>query len=301
MKLSGVRYLIKQGVDNVWKNRVMAFASFCVLLVSLLLVGISCLFFLNLNSIIGGIEDKNEVIIYIKDNTSDQQIQEMGKKLEQMDNVSSVSFYSKEDAYADLKSDMMEYEVLFESLGDDNPLPDAYRIRVTDISRLSDTLSALNSMQDVDRIRAPYDFVNVLTGLRRIVSVVALAVVVALVIVSMVIISNTTRASVFARRREISIMKYVGATNAFIRLPFFVEGMLTGLMAGAVATVITWFSYDSLVDLLKADADILSIIGVGSIITYNDVALPVTLAYLGAGALVGAIGIVISTRKHLKV
>ncbi|WP_418520551.1 permease-like cell division protein FtsX [Ruminococcus champanellensis] len=301
MKLSGVRYLIKQGVDNVWKNRVMAFASFCVLLVSLLLVGISCLFFLNLNSIIGGIEDKNEVIIYIKDNTSDQQIQEMGKKLEQMDNVSSVSFYSKEDAYADLKSDMMEYEVLFESLGDDNPLPDAYRIRVTDISRLSDTLSALNSMQDVDRIRAPYDFVNVLTGLRRIVSVVALAVVVALVIVSMVIISNTTRASVFARRREISIMKYVGATNAFIRLPFFVEGMLTGLMAGAVATVITWFSYDSLVDLLKADADILSIIGVGSIITYNDVALPVTLAYLGAGALVGAIGSVISTRKHLKV
>ena len=301
MKLSGVRYLIKQGVDNVWKNRVMAFASFCVLLVSLLLVGISCLFFLNLNSIIGGIEDKNEVIIYIKDNTSDQQIQEMGKKLEQMDNVSSVSFYSKEDAYADLKSDMMEYEVLFESLGDDNPLPDAYRIRVTDISRLSDTLSTLNSMQDVDRIRAPYDFVNVLTGLRRIVSVVALAVVVALVIVSMVIISNTTRASVFARRREISIMKYVGATNAFIRFPFFVEGMLTGLMAGAMATIITWFSYDSLVDLLKADTDILSIIGVGSIITYNDVALPVTLAYLGAGALVGAIGSVISTRKHLKV
>ena len=153
----------------------------------------------------------------------------------------------------------------------------------------------------MDRIRAPYDFVNVLTGLRRIVSVVALAVVVALVIVSMVIISNTTRASVFARRREISIMKYVGATNAFIRLPFFVEGMLTGLMAGAVATIITWFSYDSLVDLLKADTDILSIIGVGSIITYNDVALPVTLAYLGAGALVGAIGSVISTRKHLKV
>ena len=105
----------------------------------------------------------------------------------------------------------------------------------------------------------------------------------------------------YDRRDEIAIMKMVGATNAFIRFPFFVEGMLTGLMAGAVATIITWFSYDSLVDLLKADADILSIIGVGSIITYNDVALPVTLAYLGAGALVGAIGSVISTRKHLKV
>ncbi|MCI5815788.1 permease-like cell division protein FtsX [Ruminococcus sp.] len=301
MKLSGIRYLIKQGVDNVWKNRVMAFASFCVLLVSLLLVGISCLFFLNLNSIIGGIENKNEVIIYLQDDTSDQQIEEMGRELEQMDNISSVSFYSKEEAFADLQADMLEYEVLFESLGDDNPLPDAYRIRVADISRLSETLSMLNSMQNVDRIRAPYDFVNVLTGLRRIVSVVALAVVVALVIVSMVIISNTTRASVFARRREISIMKYVGATNAFIRLPFFVEGMLTGLMAGAMATVITWFTYDSLVDLLKQDADILSIIGVGSIISYNDVALPVTLAYLGAGALVGAIGSVISTRKHLKV
>lgn len=301
MKLSGVRYLIKQGVDNVWKNRVMAFASFCVLLVSLLLVGLSCLFFLNLNSFIGGVEDKNEVIIYLLDDTSDQRIEEMGRELGQMDNIASVFFYSKEEAYADLQADMLEYEVLFESLGDDNPLPDSYRIRVTDISRLSGTLSTLNSMQGVDWIRSPDDFVNVLTGLRRIVSVVALAVVIALVIVSMVIISNTTRASVFARRREISIMKYVGATNAFIRFPFFVEGMLTGLMAGAVATIITWFTYDSLVDLLKSDADILSIIGVGSIISYNDVALPVTLTYLGAGALVGAVGSVISTRKHLKV
>lgn len=125
MKASGIKYLIGQGVENIWKNRMMAFASFCVLLVSLLLVGMSVLFYMNITSIIGGVEDKNEVIVYMNEGTTDQELAEFQTELEQIDNISSISFYSKEEAFQDLKKSMSDYEVLFDSLGDDNPLLDA--------------------------------------------------------------------------------------------------------------------------------------------------------------------------------
>lgn len=299
MKLSSFRYLVSQGFDNVWKNRVMAFASFCVLLVSLLLVGISVLFYININAVIGSIEDKNEVIVYLLDETDDARIEEIGKQLTAMDNVSAVTLYSREEAFADLKASMNDYTQVFESLGDDNPLPDAYRIRVNDISQMEETVAAANAIPDVEYVSAPDSFVELLTELRRVIAIIAIAIIIALLIVSMVIISNTTRASVFARRREISIMQSVGATKAFIRFPFFVEGMVNGFMAGAVATLLTWFTYDSLVDML-GNFNVLSTIGLGSIIPYESIAIWVAVAYILAGSLIGALGSVFSTRAHLK-
>ncbi len=299
MKLSSFRYLVGQGFDNVWKNRVMAFASFCVLLVSLLLVGISVLFYININAIIGSIEDKNEVIVYLLDETTDERIEEIGAQLTAMDNVSSVILYSREEAFADLKESMNDYTEVFESLGDDNPLPDAYRIRVSDISKMEETVASATAIRDVEYVSAPDSFVELLTELRRVIAIIAIAIIIALLIVSMVIISNTTRASVFARRREISIMQSVGATKAFIRFPFFVEGMINGFMAGAVATLLTWFTYDRLVDML-GNFNVLSTIGLGSIIPYESIAIWVALAYLLAGSLIGALGSVFSTRAHLK-
>lgn len=299
MKLSSFRYLVGQGFDNVWKNRVMAFASFCVLLVSLLLVGISVLFYINIDSIIGGIEDKNEVIVYLLEDTTEEEIQEIGNQLAAMENVSSVSLYTRDEAFADLKANMSDYSEVFDSLGDDNPLPDAYRIRVSDISNMQLTVSAVQEMDCVEYVSSPDSFVELLTETRHVVAIVAIAIIAALLIVSMVIISNTTRASVFARRREISIMQSVGATKAFIRFPFFVEGMINGFMAGVFATLLTWFTYDSLVDLI-ANFDVLQTIGMGSIIPFDSIAIPVALAYVVVGSLVGAIGSVLSTRKHLK-
>ena len=301
MKLSGVRYLTKQGFDNVWKNRMMAFASFCVLFVSILLVGLSILFYVNLNSIIGGIENKNEIIVFLDEDITKQQTDEVGKKLKQMDNIKSISFYSKKQAFDDMKSSMAEYEEIFDSLGDDNPLIDSYRVKIKDISQTDATVDSLNEIDHVYRIRAPYDFVNILSEMKKIVTIIATAIIVALAIVSMVIISNTTKASVFARRNEISIMKYVGATNAFIRIPFFVEGMITGIIAGMVATLITWMGYDAVVELLTKEVNILNIIGMGSIIPFAEIAFKVAGLYIIAGALVGAVGSVLSTRKHLNV
>ena len=301
MKASGVKYLIEQGVDNVWKNRMMAFASFCVLLVSLLMVGISSLAYININSIVGGIEQKNEVIVYLDDNITDAEIADFGNVLRNMSNVAEVSFYSKEEAYASLKEDMAEYDVLFESLGDDNPLPDAYRIKVADIGEIDSTIQEIRLLDHIFSIRAPYDFVNILVQLRSILTLVMSAIIMAMVIVSMVIISNTTRTSVFARREEIQIMKYVGATDAFIRFPFFVEGMITGFFSGVLALVITWLVYDAVVNALQNQLSLLSIIGTGNIIQFSDIYLPVTLAYVVGGALTGAIGSAISTRKYINV
>lgn len=279
----------------------MAFASFCVLLVSLLLVGLSILFYININSIIGGIENKNEVIVFLDENITPAQTMETEVLLKQIDNIDEVRFYSKDDAFEDMKKSMSEYEELFDSLGDDNPLVDSFRIKIKDISLTSETVTLINELDHIYSIRAPYDFVNILTEMKKIITLVASAIIIALAIVSMVIISNTTKASVFARRNEISIMKYVGATNTFIRIPFFVEGMITGMAAGIAATVITWLGYDAVVDLLTNEVNILNIIGMGSIVSFSDIVLKVALSYILAGAFVGALGSVLSTRKHLNV
>lgn len=301
MKASGVKYLVGQGIDNVWKNRMMAFASFCVLLVSLLLVGISVLAYFNVNSIIGGIEQKNEVIVYLDDDTDQAALEQIGSNLRGMPNVTEVSFYSKEEAYESLKASMAEYEVLFESLGEDNPLVDAYRIKVAEISKISATLAQIRTLDHIYSIRAPYDFVNILVQLRRILTLVMGAIILAMIIVSMVIISNTTKTSVYARREEIQIMKYVGATDSFIRFPFFIEGMVTGFFAGVLALALTWVMYDAVVNTLQNQVALLSIIGMGNIIQFADIYLPVTASYIIGGACIGAVGSAISTRKYINV
>ena len=301
MKASGIKYLIGQGVDNIWKNRMMAFASFCVLLVSLLLVGISVLAYFNINSIIGGIEKKNEVIVYLDDGTTDEQIEQIGSDLRRLPNVSDVSFYSKEEAYESLKQSMADYDVLFESLGDDNPLVDAYRMKVDDIDRIAETIEQIRMFGHIYSIRAPYDFVNILVQLRKILTWVMGAIILAMIIVSMVIISNTTKTSVYSRREEIKIMKYVGATDAFIRFPFFVEGMITGFFAGVLALAVTWAVYNAVVNTLQNQSALLSIIGMGNIIQFTEIYLPVGASYICGGALIGALGSAVSTRKYINV
>ncbi len=296
MKVSGLKYLAGQGVENIWKNRMMAFASFCVLL-----VGVATLFYMNISSMVGGIEDKNEIIVYLNEDTNEEQISVLKGQLSQIDNIADVNFYSKEESFEDLKASMDDYEMLFDSLGDDNPLVDAYRLRVKDIDRIEDTIVQIETLDHIYSIRAPMDFVNLLMELRRIITVVCSVIIVALIIISVVIIANTTKASVFARRSEIQIMKYVGATNAFIRIPFFVEGMVTGFFAGCVAFLITWVSYDSLANLLTQQTDIVSVIGRSSIMSFGQVAGVVVVADIGIGVLFGALGSVLSMRKHLNV
>ena len=184
MKVSGLKYLAKQGVENIWKNRMMSFASFCVLLVSLLLVGVATLFYMNISSMMGGIENKNEIIVYLDENTTQEEVSVLKGQLSQIDNIAEVNFYSKEESFEDLKNSMDGYEMLFDSLGDDNPLVDAYRLRVKNIDQIADTIVQIESLDHIYSIRAPMDFVNLLMELRRIITIVCSVIIVALIVIS---------------------------------------------------------------------------------------------------------------------
>ncbi len=279
----------------------MSFASFCILLVSLLMIGFAVLFTENINLFIGSIEEKNEVVIFLDDDITDEMIEKMEIKLKGMDNVKEVVFYSKEQAFADLKANMQNAEELFNYIGEESPLPDSFKIRVGDISKMSPTLMDINAIEGIETVKAPTDFISILTGLKNITTIVSGTVLGALIIICLVIISNATRASVDIRKREIAIMKYVGATNAFIKIPFFVEGMLMGVIAGVASTFITWGCYDKLCEILTSDSTLWNIMGISGFIPFNSIAPFAAVSYIAAGALIGAVGTVLSTRKYVKV
>lgn len=301
MKISSMNYLFRQGIKNIWTNRIMSVASFCILMVSLLLIGFTTLFIANINSFVDSIENKNEVILFLEDGLSDADIEQIGVKLNNIENVSEVVFYSKEEAFEEIKLGIENSEELFSYVGEESPLPDSYRIRVIDIETMGATLMDVNRLTGIESINAPNDFATILTDLRRVISVISVVILAALIIVSLVIISNAERASVDIRKREIAIMKFVGATNAFIKVPFFVEGMTIGVIAGAVASVITIFGYKELAAMVASEAEMLTAMGIKGLILPEDVIWRIIVGYIAVGALLSAAGTVMSTRKYLKV
>ena len=301
MTLNNLLYLIRQGLINLKRNLMMTFACICVITISLLLVGFTFLFFDNVNRLIGGIEDTNEVAVFLNDDLTQANIEELGQKLSSMDNIEDVTFYSKEEALQSYEETMTGFEDIFASLEDDNPLPNTYRIKVLDISRLDQTVAEIQSLNNIYKVKAPYNFANTLSQLKKTISVISSVLFVALTIVCIIIISNTTKASVLLRKKEISIMRYVGATSTFIRIPFFVEGFTTGLFGGILSLLITYWGYNSLISVITVDMSLWNIIGIGGFLELSSIKWTLILFYLGLGALIGSIGSVLSTKKHIKV
>lgn len=300
MRISGAGYLIKQGVRNILNNNIASVATFCVLTVSLLIVGFTGLFSLNINTFISGVEDKNEVVIFIADDADQEYIEELGNKLKADENISEVIFWSKEEALEGIKADMNDAEDIFSYI-DENPLPDAYRIKIKDITQMSSTLYAINSYSHIEKVKAPFDFVNILTGLKSVITAVCGLILISLVLVSFVMISNITRASVETRHREIAIMKFVGATDSFIKIPFFIEGLVLGILAGVFASLLTFAGYDRLIALLSTETTLFSAMGSSGFIPLNSFMWPLAAIYVGAGALLASAGTVVSVKKHVKV
>ena len=301
MRLSSMRYLVHQGFKGIWKNRMMSFASFCIMLVSLLMVGISVLLAININRIIGGIEDKSELVVQIKDGSTEEEIAELKNNLSALPNINTIEFYSKEQAWESMVKDMSKEEQDLFRYADDNFLPDTFRITVHEIKEMSLTTTQISTFPNVESTRSPTEFTDVLISIRRILGIISGAIVLALIIVCLIIISNTTRASVFARRKEINIMKYVGAKNSFIRIPFFIEGMIVGLLAAAGALGLTKFAYEGVYNIFNNDFKLWSVLGINNLYSFEDLFIPVTIAYAAAGAVIGAVGTSFSTGKHLKV
>ena len=303
MKLSGVKYLADQGVENIWKNKMMAFATFCVLLISLLLVGMAGLFYVNVNSMIQGLGSQNEVVVLMQLGTTDEQNTAAQEAIAAIENVDTIDFISKEEALDRQRTNLPGAQRIFNDyIGDDASfMPDGFSVTVKNNDQIADTTAEIAAIDGVQSANASPQISEFLRELRRVVSLIAGAVIIALAVVSMIIISNTTKASVFARREEIQIMKYVGATNAFIRMPFFVEGMVTGFVAGVGSFFITWAVYRSIYNVLINQSMLMNTFGAGSLIPFNKIRIIVLIAYIVVGAFIGALGSVISTRKHIDV
>ena len=300
MRTSNVTYLVKKGISSIWKNFLMSFASFCILMVSLLLVSCAVLLMMNVNKIMSNIEDTNEITIYLKEDISDKQVEHIKSVLEKNQDITDVKYYSKEQALDDFRDNMAEYSELLDYL-DKNPMPETFLVRVKDLSKIRHVVNTVNDIEGVEQTKAPYDFASVLVQIRNTFTLIGGAVLVALVVVSIVIVSNSIRTSVFARRNEISIMRYVGATSGFIKAPFFVEGMFIGILAGAAAWGLTWLIYDSVFALFSADLTVWQMFGFYGLMPFGDIMWYVLAVNCAAGALLGAVGTVFSTGKYHKV
>ncbi len=300
MRTSNVTYLVKKGISSIWKNFLMSFASFCILMVSLLLVSCAALLMMNVNTIMGNIEDTNEITIYLKEDISDKQVEHIKTVLEKNQDITDVQYYSKEQALEDFRDNMAEYSELLDYL-DKNPMPETFLVRVKDLSKIRHVVNTISDIEGVEQTKAPYDFASVLLQIRNTFTLIGGAVLIALIVVSIVIVSNSIRTSVFARRNEISIMRYVGATSGFIKAPFFVEGMFIGILAGAAAWGLTWLIYDSVFALFSADLTVWQMFGFYGLTPFSDIMWYVLAVNCAAGALLGAVGTVFSTGKYIKV
>ena len=308
MKGNNVTYLVKKGVSSVWKNLVMSFASFSILLVSLLQVSITVLFIMNANIIMGNIEDTNQIAVFVEDSDNEteeahqKKVQHIQDVLNANENIIDVKYVSKEEAAEKWSQSMSgEYGNLLSMVPGGNPMPETFTARVTDVSTIRYTVSAIKSIEGVEQVNAPYDFANALVNIRNAFSVIVIAMLAVLIIVSIVVISNTIRTSVFARRNEITIMKYVGATNGFIKLPFFVEGCFVGIMAGAASWGLTWFIYNSVFSLFTDNLTLWQMFGFFDLIPFDSVKWLLLLANCVVGAFLGAVGTMISMNRYLKV
>ncbi len=298
--MSNFNYLVKRGVGSVFRNAMMSIASFFVLLVSLLLIGVSVLVAMDINVIMTNIEEKNEIDVYVYGDVDQAVLNHIYDALDNNPNRMSVVFYSKEEAWEDKQNEMPEMKELFEYLPE-NPMPHTYRVTVKDISKISETADEFRTIEGVEKVTAPYDFASALVNIRSTLTVIAGAILVVMVITSVIIIYNAIRSSVFARSKEINIMKVVGATNAFVKIPFFIEGMFIGVAAGAASWFITKITYEALVQLFREDITIWQIFGLSSMVQFDDVTWYFLAANCILGALLGAVGTIISTGKYVKV
>jgi len=302
MRLHNFTYLLKEGARNVVSNKLMSLASIGVLMACLLLIGSATLFSLNVNSIVRYVEQQNEVVAFLEADLTREDVQVLELTLGQMDNILETTYISKDAALEQQKADIgPEFEGLLDGLEDDNPLLDRFILRVGDPSRIENTVAALRATDGILKVNAATEVSYILAGLKQAVTVAGMTIVAILVVVSVVIITNTIKLTVFSRRKEINIMKYVGATDLFIRMPFLVEGMLIGLLAATLAFLMLGYGYTYLLGWIGENYAAQLPIVVDNAIDFWEFAPQLLAGFAGLGVFIGVVGSGVFVRKYLKV
>lgn len=301
MKWSSFRYLTKQGLHNLRANRLMSLASIGVLTACLLLTGIAGLFSANVNSLVEYLGDQNETVVYLDQGLSDEQLASVDQTLRSMPGLAAVTYVSQEEVLETYKGYMSEYADLFNDFEEDNPFHANYRVVLEDLNQLDEMIAQLEQIDGVYSVSAPTQLSSVFLTIQRAVTYAGWALVAVLALVSVVVISNTIRLTVFARRKEINIMKYVGATNGFIRWPFFVEGTSVGLISGLLAAGLVIGAYALVVNKVGAMSGFWGPILDSCLLSVGQVWPIVLGAFLIFGVIIGSIGTATSIRKYLEV
>lgn len=293
---SSLKYLIKEGFRNTWTNRMMSIASICVLLCCLVLIGSASMIFLNINSLVDKIEDENVIMVYVQDETTEEELTQMGEQLKAIKNVASVEFVPKEVAWQEQLNTMEEaHAQLFKEMTNKIPLPNAYKVTVDDLNQFTSTVKEVKALDHIYTVRENTDLAKKLDTISRGISIIAITIIAVLFAISLFIISNTIKLTVYSRRLEISIMKSVGATNSFVRLPFVVEGMILGVISSIISLGAVWGVYEFAVNQFS---DLFKSIGI-SPLSFSNYALIMLGAFLAVGIISGVGGSLITMRKYL--
>ncbi len=295
MKGASLGYLTREGFRNIWVNRLLSLATIVVLISCLIIVGTGSLIFLNINAVLDLIESQNVVMVYVNDAADDYMTQSLGVQLEAHTNVLEVEFVPREEAFQRQIESYGDKADVLRGLSPDI-LPDAYKVTVKDLEQFDATVAEIKAMQNVIHVRENSDLASKLASIRNAVTYISIGIVAILFFVSLFIVSNTIRITIYNRRLEISIMKAVGATNAFIRWPFMVEGILLGLFSAILGLGIQYGVYSIASIWLE---NILAELG-GEIVNFLDYVWVIFGMFAFIGIVIGAFGSIISLNKYLK-
>ncbi len=301
MRGSSFGYLLKEGFKSIYKNHVMSFAAIGVLVACMLLIASSVLFSVNVTGILGYVEQQNEVVAFLEMDLSTESKEKIDKEVKKLDNISKFDFVSGKDGVLEWMDSLGDDSVYLEGLEDEDILPDSYRLKIIDIAKLHETVSSLEKIKGIEKIVAPIDVATTLMNIRSAIYCAGVFIVTILLAVSIVIIGNTIKITVFNQRKEINIMKMVGATDMFIRFPFFIEGCLLGIISATISFFLVWGGYELAINWITTNNAMSFHSFVSNLVEFKTVALPMYLSLLAGGTLVGVGGSMIFVRKYLRV
>ena len=295
MRINNIGYLLKEGFKGIFTHGFMSFAAVCVTVACLLIVGSFSILVYNVNIMVDDLNKTNEILVYVDSALEDAEARSVGTRINLLDNVLKAEFVSREEALRSFVADH-EGDEAFTGV-DASDLRHRFVVTLEDNTLIEETAQKLKAVPGVADIRAEYELAEGFSTLQQILQIASMAVISVLLVVSLLIISNTVKLAMYDRRDEIAIMKMVGATNGFIRLPFVVEGFSLGMIGAALAFGIEWAMYDALVNKINM-VDTLQLF---SFVKFQQLLIPMVTVFVGAGMFVGVIGSWTSIRKFMDV
>lgn len=302
MKISTFGYTIKQGIKNIWTNKMFSIASIATMAACIFMFGMFYAIVANFQHVVKDVESSVAITVFFDEGTTQDEIDEIGQKIAMRPEVSSFNYVSAEEAWEEYKLEYFDGdEAAAASFGTDNPLAGEsnYEIYMEDISQQSSLVSYLEGLDHVSRVRQSEMVANTLTDFNRLVSIVSAVIILILICVAVFLISNTVRTGIAVRKEEIGIMKVIGATDYFVRAPFIVEGILIGLIGAAIPLIILHAMYGRIIEYVANRFGFLNnLLTFLPVDTVFQILLPVGLI-LGVG--IGYIGSRVTVRKHINV